>query len=150
MNRFHIHISVSDIRKSVAFYTILFAADPTVLKSDYAKWLLDDPRVNFAISTHGDVPGLNHLGIQAETEEDLAALKRRLTALTTPVLEEGETECCYSQSDKAWVADPGGLAWETYRTMGEARVFSSATQERATPCCVPASIATPVSFLKGR
>jgi len=140
MNRFHIHLTVTDLAQSVAFYETLFAAAPTVRKDDYAKWLLDDPRVHFAISTHGEVPGLNHLGIQAETGEELAVLDARLAALPAVVVRESKTACCYAESEKAWVADPQGVPWEAYHTMGEARVFLPETDATARSCCVPQAV----------
>ena len=142
MKRMHIHLTVGDLSASVAFYAGLFAHPPTVLKPDYAKWMLDDPRVNFAISTYGASPGLNHLGIQVESEEESAALGERLAQLAAPVVQEGVGACCYAQSEKSWVFDPQGVPWETFRTMGEARVF--ADEARAgRPCCVPTVVSMP-------
>jgi len=125
MKRFHVHVAVDDLAQSVRFYSTLFATEPTVLKPDYAKWMLEDPRVNFAISTGaGHGTGISHLGIQAEDEGELAEVYDRLARAERPVVEEGATICCYAQSDKQWIADPQGVAWETFFTYGEATVYN--------------------------
>jgi catechol-2,3-dioxygenase len=142
MKRMHIHISVDDLARSTAFYSQLFGASPSVQKPDYAKWMLDDPRVNFAISQRGEKPGLNHLGIQAENEAELSEIKSRLDAADMSILTETGTTCCYAKSDKHWVQDPSGIAWETYRTLDSAPTFSA--PNAASPCCVPS--AETVSF----
>jgi len=124
MKRFHVHVTVDDLAQSVRFYSTLFAVEPTVIKPDYAKWMLEDPRVNFAISTgasHG--AGISHLGIQAEDEGELTEIYDRLAAAERPVLEEKATTCCYAQSDKQWIADPQGVPWETFYTLGESTVY---------------------------
>lgn len=123
MKRLHVHIAVDDLPRSVAFYSTLFATPPSVLKDDYAKWMLDDPRVNLAISARGAAVGIEHLGIQAETGEELAEVYARLKAADAPVLEEGATVCCYAQSEKSWVNDPSGVAWEVFHTVGESAVY---------------------------
>ncbi|OZB12395.1 MAG: glyoxalase/bleomycin resistance/dioxygenase family protein, partial [Hyphomonas sp. 34-62-18] len=123
MKRLHVHIAVDDLPRSVAFYSTLFAAQPTVLKDDYAKWMLEDPRVNLAISARGAAPGVEHLGIQAETGEELAEVYARLKEADAPVLEEGATVCCYAQSEKSWVNDPAGVPWEVFHTVGESAVY---------------------------
>ncbi len=124
MQRLHVHVSVESLPKSVGFYSALFGADPTVLKPDYAKWMLDDPRVNFAVSVKDDRrPGLNHLGIQAETEEELAEVYKRLGEANIATVDEGCAKCCYAESDKHWATDPTGLVWEAYRTMGTIAVY---------------------------
>ena len=123
MKRFHVHLRVDDLSKSVDFYSKLFDAEPSRLESDYAKWMLEDPRVNFAISTAGRGAGIDHLGFQAESEEELADLKRRADAADRTLFDEGETVCCYAKSEKHWVADPQGVAWEHYRTMGASKIF---------------------------
>jgi catechol 2,3-dioxygenase-like lactoylglutathione lyase family enzyme len=123
MKRLHVHMSVADIDQSVRFYSALFAAQPTVVKPDYAKWMLDDPRVNFAISTRGGQPGLDHLGIQVESQEELGEVFGRLRQADRPVLEQGATTCCYARSEKAWIADPQGVSWETFLTSGESTVY---------------------------
>ncbi len=123
MKRLHVHMSVEDIAQSVKFYSTLFAADPAVIKPDYAKWMLDDPRVNFAISTHGGKPGLDHLGIQVENADELQDVYGRLQKADRPVLEEGATTCCYAKSEKSWIADPQGISWETFLTTGASTVY---------------------------
>ena len=123
MKRLHVHVSVDDLAASVRFYNTLFAAEPTVEKPDYAKWMLDDPRVNFAISTRGKQVGLDHLGIQVETEDELHAVYGRLQQAERSVLVEGDTTCCYAKSEKAWTSDPQGLAWETFLTRGYSTVY---------------------------
>jgi len=124
MKRFHVHAHVEDLPASIAFYSKLFAAEPTRVESDYAKWMLEDPRINFAISTRGDRPGVDHLGIQTDSEEELAELKARAQAADMALLDEGETTCCYSRSEKYWVTDPQGIAWEHYHTLSSIPVFS--------------------------
>ena len=125
MKRLHVNISVSDLESSIGFYNALFAAEPTVVKEDYAKWMLDDPRVNFAITTRGERKGLDHLGIQAEDETELDEVYARLQAANAPVIEEGATTCCYANSEKSWIFDPEGIAWETFLTLGESPVYGS-------------------------
>ncbi len=120
MNRFHVHLNVEDLGASVRFYSQLFAAEPSVLKGDYAKWMLDDPRVNFAISTTGRGSGIDHLGIQAETADELAALGKRLERAEGAIKLEPGAVCCYAKSDKAWTEDPQGTRWETFHTLGDA------------------------------
>jgi lactoylglutathione lyase len=123
MKRFHVHLHVDDLTRSVAFYSTLFDAPPSRLESDYAKWMLDDPRINFAISTAGRGRGVDHLGFQAESEDELADLKRRAGAADALVFDEGATVCCYARSEKHWVTDPQGVAWEHYRTMDASAIF---------------------------
>jgi predicted enzyme related to lactoylglutathione lyase len=123
MTRLHVHVSVEDLEQSVGFYSALFGAQPTKLKSDYAKWMLDDPNVNFAISKQGNKPGVNHLGIQAESEEEMRRIRERISQTGAKAFDEGETTCCYAESDKSWVLDPGGVAWETYHTMADAQTY---------------------------
>lgn len=123
MKRFHVHLHVDDLVKSIGFYSKLFAAEPARVEQDYAKWMLDDPRVNFAISTRGDGKGVDHLGIQADDEAELAELKTRAQAADQTLVDEGETLCCYSRSEKHWVTDPQGVAWEHYRTLESAQVY---------------------------
>jgi len=153
MKRFHVHVTVEHLAQSVRFYSTLFATEPTVLKPDYAKWMLEDPRVNFAISTGaGHGTGISHLGIQAEDEGELAEVYDRLARAERPVVEEGATICCYAQSDKQWIADPQGVAWETFFTYGESTVYgrsgvlnelAEASGGLATCGCGPAEIAQP-------
>jgi len=124
MKRLHVHMSVANLDQSIRFYSTLFAAEPTVKKPDYAKWMLEDPRVNFAISTHsGRAAGVDHLGIQVEDGGELQEVYGRLKEAEGPVLEEGKTTCCYAQSEKSWVADPSGVSWEAFHTTGESTVY---------------------------
>lgn len=123
MKRLHVHVSVEDLTQSVRFYSTLFAAEPSILKSDYAKWMLDDPRVNFAISQRGAALGVEHLGIQVETPAELREVYGRLQQAERPVLAEGATTCCYHRSEKSWISDPQGVAWETFLTSGESTVY---------------------------
>jgi len=137
MKRLHVHVAVENLAEGVRFYTGLFGCEPTKLKADYAKWMLDDPRVNFAISARGAAPGLDHLGIQTETGEELDKLRQGIDAAGLTATGEGETTCCYAQSDKSWLQDPTGIAWEVYHTMAEAELFSQRTGDSASACCVP-------------
>ena len=123
MKRLHVHIAVDDLTRSIDFYSTLFSAEPTVLKADYAKWLLDDPRVNLAISQRGAKAGVEHLGIQVETGDELAEVYERLGRADASVLEEGATTCCYAKSEKSWVQDPSGVAWEVFHTIGDSAVY---------------------------
>jgi hypothetical protein len=153
MKRFHVHVSVDDLAPSIRFYATLFAAEPTVVKEDYAKWMLDDPRVNFAISTGTrDGAGISHLGIQAEDEAELAEVYDRLASAERPVIEEKDTVCCYARSDKQWVADPAGVAWETFLTHEQATVCGTSGAMRqlgeiagglSTCGCGPAELSKP-------
>jgi catechol 2,3-dioxygenase-like lactoylglutathione lyase family enzyme len=138
MKRFHIHAHVADLDASIAFYSKMFASEPTRVEGDYAKWMLADPHINFAISTRGSKLGVDHLGIQTDTEEELAALKAQAQAADMTLLDVGETTCCYARSDKYWVTDPQGIAWEQFHTLGNIPVFSeptSAGQETSAACC---------------
>jgi hypothetical protein len=139
MKRFHIHTHVEDLQASIAFYTRLFAAGPTRTESDYAKWMLEDPRVNFAISTRGDKPGIDHLGFQTDTQEELQELKARAEAADMALLDQGATSCCYARSDKHWITDPQGIAWEHFHTLSDIPVFSEKAQpaSEAAACCAP-------------
>jgi catechol 2,3-dioxygenase-like lactoylglutathione lyase family enzyme len=149
MKRFHVHAHVQDLQTSIAFYTKLFAAEPTRVERDYAKWMLDDPRINFAISTRGGKPGIDHLGIQTDTESELAELKARAQAADMTLLDEGQTTCCYARSDKHWLTDPQGIAWEHFHTLGNIPVFSEKTEaanEPSTCCATPATRGKPVGI----
>lgn len=139
MKRFHVHLHVDDLAKSVAFYSKLFAIEPARLEGDYAKWMLQDPPVNFAISTRGSQPGIDHLGIQTDDPEELAAMKARAEAADMALLNEGETTCCYARSEKHWVTDPQGIAWEHFHTLGDIPVFNEAAARAPTgsACCAP-------------
>ncbi|MBX9727433.1 MAG: VOC family protein [Sphingopyxis sp.] len=129
MKRLHVHVGVADLDQSIGFYSTLFAAPPTVMREDYAKWMLDDPRVNFAISSGNHAQkGIEHLGIQVESGDELAEVYGRLKAADRPVLEEGQTTCCYAQSEKSWIADPDGIVWEAFLTNGEATVYGDSPE----------------------
>ena len=140
MKRFHVHMHVDDLGKNIAFYSKLFGATPTRVESDYAKWMLDDPRVNFAISTRGSqAAGLDHLGFQVDAADELLELKERAQAADMALLDEGETTCCYARSEKHWVTDPQGVAWEHFHSLENIPVFNEAkpeTQPQAA-CCAP-------------
>ena len=142
MKRLHVSVSVDDLDRSVGFYATLFGAEPTVCKPDYAKWMLDDPRVNFSINTRGRRVGLDHLGIQAETSEELSVIAARLAEAGEALFEQEQTVCCYARSDKAWVTDPSGIAWESFVTHGAATVYGEdieipARKTDAGRCCAP-------------
>ena len=136
MKRMHLHVSVPELEPAIRFYSHLFAAEPSVVKGDYAKWMLEDPRVNFAVSARGAPVGLNHLGIQAEDATELEELGQRLEAFDADVREETGTLCCDAQSDKYWTTDPAGIAWESYQTLAGIPMFG-AQDEGAGDCCVP-------------
>jgi hypothetical protein len=145
MKRLHVHVSVEDISHSIAYYSALFAAKPSVVKTDYAKWMLDDPRVNFAISTRGREPGLDHLGIQVEDTDELQEVYARMRQAGGNIIEQGQTTCCYAKSEKSWIDDPAGIAWETFHTTGESTVYGDGTgenrvrvaHEKQGSCCAP-------------
>jgi catechol 2,3-dioxygenase-like lactoylglutathione lyase family enzyme len=142
MKRFHVHVHVEDLAKSIAFYSKMFAATPTRQEADYAKWMLDDPRINFAISTRGGKPGVDHLGFQADSAEELAELKARASAADLAVFDEGQTTCCYASSEKHWITDPQGVAWEHFHTLGDIPVFTqreAAPAAEASACCAPSA-----------
>jgi catechol 2,3-dioxygenase-like lactoylglutathione lyase family enzyme len=151
MKRLHVHVSVNDIPQSIGFYSALFAAQPAVIKPDYAKWMLDDPRVNFAISTRGREPGLDHLGIQVENPGELNEVYARLRQAGGNIIEQGQTACCYARSEKSWIDDPAGISWETFLTTGESIHYGDGTGEKAarvahekqSACCVPQAVAAP-------
>jgi catechol 2,3-dioxygenase-like lactoylglutathione lyase family enzyme len=143
MKRLHVSVAVSDLAKSVEFYSTLFAAEPSVQKTDYAKWMLDDPRVNFSISSRGTRKGVDHLGIQVDDDAELAKIAGRLVTAGRSVREQKATTCCYAKSNKAWVHDPEGVAWETFHTFGESTVYGedrdeeSTAETKASACCTP-------------
>lgn len=137
MKRFHIHIGVEKLDEAIRFYSALFGAEPVKTKADYAKWMLDNPRVNFAVSTRANRKGVDHLGIQAEEEAELSELRERIETADMTVLEEGDTVCCYARSDKSWIQDPAGIPWEAYRTMEDAQFFSSHADRSESACCAP-------------
>lgn len=129
MKRLHINLTVSDLDKSIAFYSTLFAEKPAVQHDDYAKWMLDDPRVNFAVSTRGANPGIDHVGIQAENDAEMAEIRDRLDAAEAEIYDQGDVTCCYAESTKAWVRDPDGVAWETFQTHGQVTTYGDGGRE---------------------
>lgn len=137
MKRFHVHISVESLEQSILFYSKLFGTEPTVCKQDYAKWMIDDPRINFAISTQSPRHGLNHLGIQVDFPSELEAMRAQMKQADLALFDEGKTVCCYANSDKSWVTDPNGIAWETYHTMKDAELFKEAAPPTSSACCTP-------------
>ena len=140
MKRFHIHIAVDDLDTNIRFYSALFQAEPAVLAADYAKWLLDDLRLNFAISSRGRQPGLDHLGIQVESALELDALQHALTHAVLPVAEQKQAACCYAQSDKYWTVDPQGIAWEAFHSLNRIPMFGEddvIQLDHASTCCQP-------------
>lgn len=146
MKRFHVHVGVTDIDRSIAFYSNLFGAEPAVTKADYAKWMLDDPCVNFAISMREDAAkGIEHVGLQVADKAELEEVYGRLKAADRPVLEEGATTCCYAQSEKSWIADPDGVVWEAFLTEGESTTYGgnpdldrlTSAQASSDACCAP-------------
>jgi catechol 2,3-dioxygenase-like lactoylglutathione lyase family enzyme len=146
MKRFHAHVRVDDLESSVHFYSTLFGTAPTVLKTDYAKWMLDDPRINFAITAGSNSPGLDHLGLQVESDKDLATIASRLDAAGQQVARQENAACCYARGNKGWVSDPNGISWETFHTFGESTVYGSDVAPRLSnekpaaseSCCSPA------------
>ena len=140
MKRFHVHLGVADLDQSIRFYSGLFGAPPTIQKDDYAKWMIEDPRINFAISTRNGEIGVNHLGLQADSAAELAGIREQFSAAgNTSVQDEPGATCCYAKSDKHWVTDPQGIPWEGYHTLGEIRYFSGddVGADAATACCTP-------------
>ena len=153
MKRFHVHVGVSNLDQSIAFYSSLFGAPPSVTKSDYAKWMLEDPRINFAISRKcGAAKGVEHLGLQVEDQAELADVYGRLKAAKGPVLEEGATTCCYAKSEKSWIADPDGVVWEAFLTTGDSTDYGdgpdfaglASDNAAANACCAP-QVAAPAA-----
>jgi catechol 2,3-dioxygenase-like lactoylglutathione lyase family enzyme len=142
MKRLHVHVGVTDLEASIRFYATLFDAEPSVVKPDYAKWMLDDPRVNFAISAGRDSAGVAHLGVQAETAAELADVSQRLDRAGRPVLAEGATTCCYAKSEKSWISDPDGVVWEAFHTTGEATSYGTSP---ALGSLAPAGAAAPAA-----
>lgn len=148
MKRLHVHVSVRDVAESVRFYSELFGAEPAVRESDYAKWMLEDPRVNFAISQRHGRLGVQHLGIQVEDRTELAEVYARLQRAEGPMIEEGETTCCYARSEKSWIEDPQGVQWETFLTTGESTVYGTdeirpkSAKAAEAACCGPGCCAS--------
>jgi catechol 2,3-dioxygenase-like lactoylglutathione lyase family enzyme len=165
MKRFHIHVSVKDLAKSIGFYSTLFGAEPSKVEADYAKWMLDDPRINFAISTRRQPAGVNHLGFQVESADELRGMQARLAAADARLIQEDEQACCYARSDKYWVTDPTGIAWETFHTLGnipdygdDTPVFAHGTSivpiksvesPNKSVCCVPTAKSEPEAKSSG-
>jgi len=137
MKRLHIHVAVDNLEKSIQFYSAMFGATPSKQKSDYAKWVLDDPRINFAISSRGAKVGLDHLGLQVDSTEELEALREQMKAADLTLFDEDETTCCYAASEKSWVKDPSGIPWEAYHTMADAELFSTPKPGETSACCTP-------------
>jgi catechol 2,3-dioxygenase-like lactoylglutathione lyase family enzyme len=140
MKRFHVHVAVPDLERSIRFYSTLFGAEPSVVKDDYAKWMLEDPRVNFAISQRGGTHGINHLGFQVDEAAELGAIHARLAAADAGVTEEKNASCCYAKSDKYWTTDPSGIAWESFHSLGTIPFFGGEAKEPEGACCGPATI----------
>ena len=149
MKRFHVHVAVEDLAANIRFYSTVFGAPPAVEKPDYAKWMLEDPRINFAISRRGAKAGVDHLGLQVESDDELSALRQQVARAEIAARDQPDATCCYARSDKYWITDPQGIAWETYRTLGEAEIFGAdvKTADPARACCSPrpetVSAATP-------
>ena len=137
MAKMHIHVSVDNLQKSIQFYTALFNCDPSKQKADYAKWELSNPNINLAISERGSKPGIDHLGLQAENEEEMTQIRDRIKSADLDTFNEGETTCCYAYSDKTWLQDPNGLPWETYYTMDDVAFFNESPSEETGVCCAP-------------
>jgi catechol 2,3-dioxygenase-like lactoylglutathione lyase family enzyme len=150
MNRFHVHVRVEELEPSIRFYSMLFGAEPAVVKSDYAKWMLEDPRVNFAITSGSTAPGIDHLGLQVESDEELGVIAGRLGAAGQSVRKQENATCCYARGNKGWVSDPSGLSWETFHTFGESTVYGTDFAPRgdalkaseSESCCAPARPST--------
>jgi lactoylglutathione lyase len=150
MKRFHVHVGVTDLAASIEFYSRLFDAAPAVVENDYAKWMMEEPRINFAISTRAGKKGLDHLGFQADSEAELEILHQHVEAAKGPVVEQKGTACCYAESDKYWTVDPAGIAWESFHTLGRVPVFGEQSAE-GSACCAPAlSQAAPVKVSIGQ
>ncbi|SCY29487.1 Glyoxalase/Bleomycin resistance protein/Dioxygenase superfamily protein [Nitrosospira sp. Nl5] len=145
MKRFHVHIAVDDLDANIRFYSTVFGAPPSVTKADYAKWMIEEPRINFAISNRGAKTGLDHLGFQVDSDAELGELRRGVAEAEIAALDQPRTKCCYARSDKYWIVDPQGIAWETYHTLGEVEIYGTDVPKariepkphEAGACCVP-------------
>lgn len=137
MKRMHIHVGVKDLDASVRFYSALFGAEPAKLKPDYAKWMLGDPHLNFAISTRSGTAGVDHMGLQVDDAAELAALRDQMSAANLSTHSDGETTCCYARSEKSWEQDPDGNAWEACHTMGDAQLYMGDESAADSACCAP-------------
>jgi catechol 2,3-dioxygenase-like lactoylglutathione lyase family enzyme len=135
MKRFHVHVAVPELQQGIRFYSTMFGAEPSVVKDDYAKWMLEDPRVNFAISRHGAAVGINHLGFQVDHPSELKEIHARLQAAGAGVMEEKNVSCCYARSDKYWVTDPAGIAWESFHNLGTVPFYNGEPEEASTEAC---------------
>lgn len=142
MKRFHVHIAVDDLDANIRFYSNVFGAPPTVLKPDYAKWMLEDPRVNFALSKQGVKAGLDHLGVQVESDAELAELRKQIAGAEIAALDQPNAVCCYSRSDKYWITDPQGIAWETFHTLDSVAVYGETRSPESNTCCSRAPSST--------
>ncbi|PWT78198.1 MAG: glyoxalase/bleomycin resistance/dioxygenase family protein [Acidobacteria bacterium] len=139
MKRFHVHVAVDDLDANIRFYSTVLGMSPTILKPDYAKWMVDNPRINFAISKRGIKPGVDHLGIQVESDTELTELRNQVAAAEIAALDQPNTTCCYARSDKYWITDPQGVAWETFHTLESVPVYGESLHEQQTACCSPSS-----------
>jgi hypothetical protein len=153
MKRFHVHVSVPNLSESVRFYSIVFGGEPTVLKDDYAKWMLEDPRLNFAISQRGSKVGINHLGFQVDSDAELEALHTQLESADRAILAEQGANCCYAKSNKYWITDPAGIAWESFHSLGSIPMFgaeeANATEAKEQGgCCTPEPVAVAMPTTK--
>ncbi len=139
MKRFHVHVAVDDLDANIRFYSAVFGFPPTVTKTDYAKWMVEEPRINFAISNRGAKAGLDHLGFQVDSDEELVELREKVAEAEIAALDQPQAECCYARSNKYWITDPQGIAWETYRTLGEVEIYGADMPKTAEPgaCCAP-------------
>ena len=149
MKRFHVHVAVDDLDANVRFYSTVFGMPPAVLKEDYAKWMVEDPRVNFAISKRGLKPGVDHLGLQVESDTELTALREQVAAAEIAALDQTNAACCYARSDKYWITDPQGVAWETFHTLDSIPVYGETPRAESTACCVSAPTPTSQSVKSG-
>jgi catechol 2,3-dioxygenase-like lactoylglutathione lyase family enzyme len=142
MKRFHVHVAVDDLNANIRFYSAVFGVGPLVRKPDYAKWMMEDPRINFAISRRGAKAGLDHLGLQVDTDEELSTLRNQVGAAEIAMLNQPDATCCYARSDKYWITDPQGIAWETYHTLDKAEIYGADSPTKAgeaAACCAPSS-----------
>lgn len=137
MKRFHVHVAVDDLAANINFYSTIFGSSPSVVKPDYAKWMLEDPRINFAISRRGVKPGLDHLGFQVDSDAELSHLREQVRKAEIAAFDQADAACCYARSDKYWITDPQGIAWETFHSLSEVPVFGVDTAKEAKACCAP-------------
>ena len=148
MKRFHVHVAVPDLQKGIRFYSTMFGAEPTVVKEDYAKWMIEDPRINFAISQRGGASGINHLGFQVDESSDLEDIHSRLHAADAGITQEKNVSCCYARSDKYWVTDPAGVPWESFHSLGNVPFYRGETKEAEKgACCAPQATANEIDTL---